>query len=277
MKYAIPSFRRHDIIKSRTLNMLEMNAVDPRDVYIFVSDEEDFMKYYDLQKFGYNLIYKMPLANVIEKFNFIHHYFDRGERVVFIEDDIEALKMKGDVNKLEPFQALKSMAQNCFDVCEKNGTKLWGISSNANPFYMKNSLAVGFKFIVANLFGFISTKDSFLKISQHCKSDYERTILYYIKYGKVVRMDGVCAITKNYKTMGGLQDMTNRAELEMEACKYLVKRFPHLVEMNEKKSGISMYQEVKLKQMRGKEMTDWMYVQKKHDAKIGWIHVKDEG
>lgn len=270
INFAIPSHRRSDTITGKTLWMLESQWVEKRDITIFLSDHTDMVYYNAIQSRGYSCV-NTNTKNVVDKFNAIHRFYPVGSRVVFVEDDIESLKQKGDgKNELLDFTALKPTAMQLFDFCETKGTALWGISSNANPFYMKkDGLSYGFKFIVANLFGFISTSDKFLEISQQMKSDYERTLLYFVRYGGVFRADGICAITKNYKNVGGLQDLAQRGELEALACKNLVRRFPHLVQINEKKSLISKYMELKLKTQRKNVITDWMAIQKQIDKELG--------
>jgi hypothetical protein len=217
------------------------------------------------------------LNNIVEKFNYIHAYYPKGERVVFIEDDIEQLAIKTGPNELKKFTDLRLMSDKMFSLCDNAKTKLWGISPYANAFYMKDQYYTGFKFIVANLFGFISTADPWLEISQTCKSDYERTLLYFIKFGAVVRMDGVCAITKNYKNSGGLQNIEDRARHEAEACHNLVRRFGHLLSINKEKSDKSMYMELKIKQVKGNKFFDWMGIQKKIDTEIMKCKLLSEG
>lgn len=270
MIYAVPSFRRCDLFKQTTYEVLVGSGVKPEQVYVFVSDEADRLAYQWVTKVGSHLIYERPLTNIVEKFNFIHNYFDIGSEVVFVEDDIESLVIKTGKNSVETFNDLPRLAEQMFSKCHEHKAKLWGISSNANPFYMKLSTYHGFKFVVANLFGFISTRDPFLEVSQLCKSDYERTLLYFVKHGVVCRYDGVAAKTKNYKNAGGLQDIKDqRADLETQACKYLVDRFPHLVEHNVKKSGISMYDEIKLKRVTAKmQGVDWLGLQKIYDRRV---------
>lgn len=248
-------------------------------VYIFV-DEIDFPQYEDLKKkLGVVVVNCKGLTpTVVEKFNYIHQYFPPGEHVVFVEDDIDELAIKTGENKLEKFTQLRMMSISMFKECEKNSTKLWGISSNANPFYMANKVSFGFKFIVANLFGFVSTKDPFLRISQQMKSDYERTMLYFAKFGGVCRVDSVCAITKNYRNAGGLQEIKDqRAYLEKQACEHLVKRFPHLVEINKQKSETSMYMELRLKRIPKGTISDWMYIQQHIDKELFRCNLRSQG
>lgn len=268
--YAIPSYQRAHLIYDLSLKMLLANKIPENQIKVFVSSPQELLAYTkSIRSRGVDVdIILAKSTNVVEKFNFVHNYFTPGTRVVFVEDDISALRIKTGENTLSEYLRLAELAEASFQVCEKEGTCLWGISSNANPFYMKDGMSVGFKFVVANLFGFIATKEKFLEVSNICKSDYERTLLYYVKYGSIVRNDGICAITKNYKTAGGLQEMGGaRKDLEEKACRALVKRFPHLIEINEKKSKISMYMELKLKTRKKADGMDLMAMQKIMDAK----------
>lgn len=267
--YAIPSYGRSHLISDLTLKMLLANKVPEQQIKVFVSTPIELLAYTkSIRSRGIDVDVVMAKSrNIIEKFNFIHNYFMPGTGVVFVEDDISALRIKTGENQLSEFIKLPELATASFTACTAANTALWGISSNANPFYMKEGTSVGFKFVVANLFGFISTKEKFLQISHECKSDYERTLLYYVKYGSIVRNDGICAITKNYKTPGGLQEMgTARKELEEKACRALVKRFPHLIEINEKKSKTSMYMELKMKTRKKNDGVDLMAMQKLMDT-----------
>lgn len=267
MKIAIPSHRRRESLEQKTLKMLSENSVKNHQVYIFVSDERDFKNYESLSSKGYNVVYDLDLGDIVKKLNYIHRYFPIGDKVILVEDDIEGLAIKSGKNSLDKFTGLKELSEKMFTNCEVVGTKIWGVSSNANPFYMKNDISDGLIFIVANIFGFISTKDPFLRVSHVCKSDYERTLLYFVKFGRVLRSNFVCAITKNYKNSGGLQEIkSNRARLERLACISLVKRFPHLVQINEKKSEKSMYMELKLRPLKNKKgFTDYAFLQEHYD------------
>lgn len=266
--YAIPSFRRANLIGTHSLAMLRENGIQDRDIAILVSGYDELADYgAALKGFKGQLIPKQA-PNLVTKFNAVHDHYEPGTRVVFVEDDITGLKVKTGENALSPFKDLRHLAEDSFDECISNRTKLWGISSNANPFYMKDGRSIGFKFVVANIFGFISTRDPFLRISQVCKSDYERTMLYYTRFGSIVRNDGVCAITKNYRTPGGLQDLEDRKGAEEVSCRNLVKRFPHLVEINEKKSKISKYMELKLKRQKIAGLVDLMALQRMIDREV---------
>lgn len=239
MKVAIPTHNRVELIGKLTLAYLERCGILTDDIDLFVSNEQELVKYskhFYPTKIG--RLINANTNNVRDKFNFIHSYYPQGEHVLVIEDDISSIDKVCGYNMLETITNLKEVAGSAFDLCEKNKTKLWGISSNDNPFFLKNQSNFCFKLVVANMYGFIAEQPPLL-ITQHTKTDYERTIIYTIKYGGVIRLDYLCARTRNYKNPGGMQDLPIevRAAQEAESSNYLAARYPDLCKLNIKKGS----------------------------------------
>lgn len=243
MQIAIPSYKRSHLIDLLTIAYLKRCNVPMNLVNIFISGAE--WEAYNKLNTGANLIC-VAADNVRDKFNAIHNYFGAGEEVLVIEDDIERIERLSGYNQTEETVALSVIAQEGFHLARKNSTKLWGISSNSNPFFLKDQAGPCFKLIIANMYGFIAEKPA-IEITQHSKTDYERTILYTLKYGCVVRLDYLCPITKNYKNTGGMQEMStdNRRMLEGDAVTYLTRKYPELCKRNEGKD--SKFAEMSLK------------------------------
>jgi hypothetical protein len=102
----------------------------------------------------------------------------------------------------------------------------------------------GFSFIVANIYGFFADGDANVLLKEHSKTDYERSILYFLHKGGSVRLDYVAANTNNYTNKGGMQLLKDRSQLERTACLNLIRRFPKFVDL---KAGTkSRYMEIKL-------------------------------
>lgn len=239
-RIAIPTHKRSHLIESLTLNMLLDNRVHFGLIDLFVSSEEEAKSY---GKTKVNVVYQKPLNSLTEKFNFIHSYYPVGTNVVVIEDDISAVKSLAGHNKLETTTNLQEEFIRAFLQCQASGSKLWGISSNSNPFFMNAAPSVGYKFICANVYGFIMDNPPVL-CECETKTDYERTILYYKRYGGVVRLDYLCPITKNYKTEGGI-GADGRKEAEERSVALLASKYPEYCKRNEKKE--SMYPEITLR------------------------------
>ena len=241
MRIAIPSHRRSKLLKEKTLKVLMENKIPFDMVDIHLSDDGDSAEYADIQ------INKIVTGskNVTEKFNSIHNYYPAGTQVVVMEDDIEELVFGYGEN-------VKTKFTNLLELCERGFSEIpfggiWGIVPHHNAFFMKNRSTDDFKLVVAHLFGFISTRDKRLEVTQIGKSDYERTILYYILYGRTVRLDMVGVKTNSYVSEGGMQSDLNgmaRFVKERESVKYLSTRYPHLCKKNDKKSETSKFDEL---------------------------------
>jgi hypothetical protein len=243
MRIAIPSHRRAQTLQNKTLAMLKENGIDASLVDVFISDETDSQAYAEIPC---NKIVTGS-SNVVEKFNFIHFHYPVGEKVVVIEDDIEELVFGYGENVKTKFTKLTSLIDKGFENIPFGG--IWGVVPHHNAFFMKNRVTDDLKLVVAHLFGYVSTRDPRLAVTQIGKSDYERTILYYILFGRTVRMDMVGVKTRSYEAAGGMQsdlDGMARFAKEKHAVRYLTQKYPHLCKKNAKKSETSKFDEITL-------------------------------
>lgn len=238
MTIAIPSHLRSSIAPTHAIRFaIEDLEVNPAEIYVFVSDDQQMPDYAEsLKGTGVNII-NAKTKNVRDKFNYVHLYFKDSRDVLVIEDDVKGLTGLGNLNP-------KEIVKKGFDTMHKQGKSLWGIYPSSNKYFMKPTVRWGFNYIVANMYGFTADGDKRLLIKEHSKTDYERSILYAIYKGGSVRLDYVAAKTNNYTTKGGMQVMDNRAELESTAAANLVKRFPKYV--TPKRGTKSKYAEIKL-------------------------------
>lgn len=169
-KIAIPSYRRSELIKERTLSYLARCGVDMGNVYVFTSNELE-ARLYDASLGGVGcqiVCPREPIENVTQKFNYIHRYFPEDTNVFVIEDDIKTLvritkKTKG--CKPETCESL-AFVETGFTYCRKARTKLFGIIPHDNGFYMKFDVSTNLKLIVAHAYGFISDYDQKLLVTQ---------------------------------------------------------------------------------------------------------------
>lgn len=242
-KIVIPTYKRKEILKEKTLKYCLDCGIKSDKIFIFVANEEEYKDYKDLEKDGFNLI--IGVKGIKEQRQFIVDYFDDNDFIVSMDDDIEYLT-RLENGKLVRFDNLETLIKNAFRICLINKTKLWGISAVNNPFYMKDDITTSLKFIVGCFYGFINDKDDFLKVSKEIKvkEDYEKTIKSFIKFGKVVRLNGFSPKTKYYTEKGGLQGERSIQDSE-EAALYLLNKYPDYVSL--KGFGSNGHMEIKLK------------------------------
>lgn len=267
MRVAIPTHRRAGVIEGKTLAFVRQHLrCVPVD--LFLSDEEDGNAYAGIADANRIIT---GAKNIREKWNFIHYHYPIGEEVLVMEDDIEAVVCKTGENEKEEVRNFKVFAEHGFWALQERRAGLFGFQAHDNAFYMKYGVGEGLKFCVANMFGFISNHKKALEIECPSKTDYERTIKYFIEYGKVLRFDHVGIRTKNYRNAGGMQaDLDRRQAMEEESVAWLCARYPHLIRRNEKKK--SLYPEVLLR--RPPAGADLKGMQRVLDAKLGGAYAE---
>jgi hypothetical protein len=176
--------------------------------------------------------------NVTDKFNYIQNYWDDGDYVFVVEDDIKRIEslVTKDIQKL--FAFIESY-------CVKNRTPAFGVYPSSNKYFMSKTVEVGLTYIVANLFGFTAKRDPRLLCHLPSKNDYERSVLYNKVYGPIARFNFLACVTDNYKNAGGMQGVGDRKAIEREASFALCALYPDVYSINAKrKSGFA---EVKMK------------------------------
>jgi hypothetical protein len=230
---AIPTHRRHSVIKKLTLSAIE--GIECKSIKIFVSDDDDY-NLYRQELPDYEIII-CSTTNVRDKFNFIQSYYDDGEFVMVIEDDIAEIQT---IKGISVSAAIKFIYQYCLS----SQIKSFGVYPSSNKFFMSKSIEIGLTYLVANLFGFVSTRDNRLLCSLPTKNDYERSVKYSEVYGKVARFNFVSCRTNNYGNKGGMQVISNRAKLEDYASEELCKLYPDIFSIN--LSRKSKYKELKM-------------------------------
>jgi hypothetical protein len=88
----IPSYRRQETLKEKTLAFLNRHNIDPKRVTIFVADEAEYKIYTKaLQESPYNKIV-IAAPGIMGVRNFMAQYYKEGTPVVFIDDDIQDLE-----------------------------------------------------------------------------------------------------------------------------------------------------------------------------------------
>ncbi len=253
---AIPSYKRAETLKLKTLAILQKYHIPSSKIFIFVAnkDEEDIYKK-TLKAKDYNKII-VGVPGLAQVRNFISDYFPIGKRIVFMDDDITGFLEYDETEKRHerPLRSLVKIINTGFNEAEKNGASLWGVYPIPNGFFMKPSVSTDLKFIIGSFWGFINTGTKGpkgIKLEMSEKEDYLRTIKCFIRDGTVVRLNYVAPKTVYYKEPGGMQTDPNRLKKQEEAVKWLVDKYPEYVRPNpNRKSG---YPEIRLIKHKSEE------------------------
>jgi hypothetical protein len=245
-KVAIPSYKRADALLKKSLPTLINGHVNSRRIYIFVANNEEKQIYE--RTIPKHMYYKIVVGirGIANQRIFIRNYFNEGDYVVSIDDDVESLfKLKGD--KLAKINNIDSFFKHAYKLLKREKLFLWGIYPVGNPFFMKGKqrVSTSLKFIIGVLHGYIVRKDKNLNPSTSAegKEDYEQSILYYKRDGGVLRFNDVAAKTK-FLAKGGLGEIDKRFEMNRKAAAYLYKTYPDLVTIFHRKNGMT---EIRLK------------------------------
>lgn len=240
-KIAIPSFNRQKQLLQKTLNTLERYKMPHEKIYIFVVKDE-YDTYVDIIGSNYNIV--IGELGIVNQRNFIANYFEEGEYIISIDDDIDDFYEVID-GKISCMKDINTFFVDAFNVLQKEKLYIWGIYPVCNAFFMYEIITTDLRFIIGCCFGFIVRKDAALKLElpMETKEDYQQTILYFNKDGGVVRFNGVTIKTK-FNARGGLG--TDRAERNKTAAENLHAMYPNIITRFQRKNGTH---EVKLKKL----------------------------
>lgn len=223
IKFAIPSYGRASTILTHTIGLLQNYKIPKKNIYIFVIQEEleDYKKVLPEYK---NII--VGVKGLYQQRNFITKYFNEGDYIVNLDDDIKTISILEDdtLNIIENFYFIIKKA---FEICHEKQAYLWGIHQTThNAYFLRNSITFDFSFIVGHLWGCINRHSEDLEITMDIKEDYERTIKYWLKDNCLVKFNYISAQTNTYTNAGGLQiDYPDRTDASITACDKLIELY----------------------------------------------------
>lgn len=238
-RICIPSYKRETTLRDKTLKMLEKYNISKEIIYIFVADAIEYNNYVNILGDTYRIIIaEVGMMNVR---NYITNYFEEGDHLVMIDDDINDIKCY----KSE-FTILSEFFEWAFELCLENSARLWGIYPVNNSYFMTSRITVGLQYICGGVYGVINNKK--LLVSMNDKEDFERSIQYYLEDGKSLRFNYVGIDTKGYTGKGGMNIVGERTnDIILASAIKLTEAYPLLAKLNlTKKSGKP---EIKLKRI----------------------------
>jgi len=232
---AIPTYRRYDILKNRTMKFLMENDIDKSLIHLFVANEEEqeaYSKHLDSNSYNRIIIGVKGLANQRQ---YITDYFPEGTHILSMDDDIESVDMS------LTNMTFKDFITYAFSECEKEGLYLWGLYPVYNAFYrekQKTVMTTDLRFIVGAMYGYINRHSDDLIIERDEKEDVQRTILYYIKDGGVIRFNRIGFKTKYYGSVGGMGNFRSRLEPMKQSAIWLSEKYPDYGRIKVRKNGM---------------------------------------
>ena len=241
MIIAIPSYKRAETLKNKTLNyLLNKCNIKSNTITVFVANKKEYEIY--KKTIPNNIKIQIGKETLRGQRNFMDFYYEKEDKVLFFDDDVEGLYIKSG-KKTKLYTDLISLYKIGFNECLKNKTALFGVCAVNNSFFMSSNISTNLKYVVGCFYGQIITRDKSLSVSLEDKEDFERTILYFDKYKKVVRLNMIAPKTNYYNEDGGMQ--ITRTEKRITASAFtLIKKYPNYCSLNTNKK--SSHTEIKL-------------------------------
>jgi len=239
----IPSYKRAQLCKDKTLAMLHKNKIDSTKIYVYVANKEEYDIY--IKILDKSLYHKLIVGvkGLVPQREFIMNSWTQGKRIVFMDDDIESIDMS--LSKLFKGHSLHHFFKTAFDDCAKEGAYIWGIYPVFNPFFRKGRKEItrDLNFIVGAFYGIVNRpalKSIKLTITKEDsqKEDTERTLKYFIEDGIVLRYNRIGFVTKFYGKEGGLGRFEERIKSGIAASKRLIAAFPEYGKVRTRKNGM---------------------------------------
>ncbi len=241
-KVIIPSYKRADTLIKKTLKCLYNTDVH-KDIYVFVANEEEHTIYTEKLKEYEDVKVVLGVRGIPNQRNFIQHYFDEGELLVFIDDDIRRLNGLDKDGKIVACTKLHSFILKAFEQTAGVGFKMWGVNSNSSIFEMKQKVSAGLIYIVGNFYGLINTRDVLVDEGEEIKAranftagkeSHERALKMYRKYGGVLKYRCIGVDSNYWGEKGGHQESRNN-DGEKEATYYLHSKYNEITKIRKVK------------------------------------------
>jgi hypothetical protein len=235
---AIPSYNRINEIINKTLTTLKKGKVSKNKIYIFVANKQEEKLYEEnIPKKLYNEII-VGKKGITNQRIFISKYFDDGQYIVSMDDDVEELQKMKNEKTLETIENLDIFFKYAYKELKKENLYIWGVYPVRNAFFMKKTITTHLRFIIGVTFGYINRHENILypSLKSETKEDFEQSILFYKNDGGVLRFNFITPKTK-FNSEGGLGK--DRAERNKKAAEYLKKKYPDIITIFHRENGMT--------------------------------------
>lgn len=233
MKFVIPSYKRVEALKSKTLTFLTSQGVANQDVYIFIRDDDPQAEQYNsLGADNYNVITPMGIKGIGNTHNAITTYFAKDEWIVELDDDII------DVidNKREIVTDFPQRVDKMIEIMEEEGISYGGFYQCSNPMFMSGNQE--YTKDLRYMLGLMRVRriDYSIVLETNYAEDFENAILHYLKDGAILKNNWIAGKTKNYAD-GGCDASGRNIETEKADKEFLANKYPECCKLFQRKNG----------------------------------------
>lgn len=225
----IPSYNRSKLIKEKTLKFIIDNKLNNKNtVYVFTPQLEEYKK--ELKDIENLCIVKSDIG-LNNSRNYIMKYFKLNTKLLILDDDIDTII---NLNCKEP--SIISEIIRTFEFMETEKIKLGSINPTSNSYFSDKKIKIGYYFCIGTIYFLINDK-FYLNINDELE-DYTRTILYYKRYGKILRNNNLLLKTK-YNQKGGMFSIERNNERSKHAINLFLD-YPEYVLLKKKKDYLGI-------------------------------------
>jgi hypothetical protein len=235
---AIPSYKRAETLRDKTLTVLKQYRISANKIHIFVATKEEEETYKSILVPGSYGHMHVAVPGMAAVRNFITEFFPVGKHVFNLDDDIRGfLQWSPTARRNEiPLRSLSDAITKGFAMAQKTGYRLFGFYPVANGYFKKNKVTEDLRYIIGSAWGIINP-GRILTVTIDDKEDYLRSVIMYVLDGGVLRFSTIAPESQYYTEAGGMQETRTMKRIETSA-KAMVAAFPDLVTINlTKKSG----------------------------------------
>ena len=251
---AIPSYKRAEVCRDKTLAMLKHNKIPASKIYVYVANKEEYDEYIKvIDKGSYNKLV-VGIKGLVPQRQFIMSKWPNGKHIVFFDDDVAKIDLT--LSTMFKGKPLDHFFKTAFEECKKQHSFICGVYAVFNPFFRKgrSEISTCLNYIVGAFYGIINRpKLDAIKLTitkeNGQKEDVERSLKYFIHDNIVVRFNRVGFQTIYYNRHGGLGTFEDRLKPMREASQKLLKAYPEYGSISTKSTGMT---EFKLKKIPSK-------------------------
>lgn len=233
----VPSYRRADILRGRTLATLRQGGVDMDRVTVFLhADDPERDAYAELDV---RMVVTDAQGLTAQRAIIAEHYGPDVD-LVSADDDLSGVYRALDSKTLQPMGDVDGWLREAFAFTRSSGLHVWGVSAVANPYFMRPGSvpSTDLKFLIGSFWGCVNRPGHPVHSARvEVKDDYELSLLAWWYDGGVVRFNDVVTKADHYDLPGGCQAYRDPAMSE-RATATLLSEWPGLIRRNpRRKSG----------------------------------------
>ncbi len=229
IKYIIPSFQRCYKFTDLTYQFLQDQNIDLQDVWLILREDDPQLDLYGLLPVNHLIT---DTKGIGMTHNEITHYFDEGDYLVELDDDLKHII---DTDR-KPITNFKQICQTMFTNLESKRLSFGGTYSVPNPMFMKGckEYTTDLRYCLGCVRFRINRKDIILHTNY--AEDFENCILHYLRDGGILKNNWIAPITKNYSD-GGCDGDGRDFVTEKKDKEYLSNKFPNHTTLFQRKNG----------------------------------------